>query len=231
VLGAKASGGHVALVPEQLSATSQMLTAGRQTVVLGAKASGGHVALVPEQLSATSQMLTAGRQTVVLGAKASGGQSALVPEQVSATSHRSTEGRQTVLGGWNPSGGQTPPEQVSATSHTPAATRQTFPTVGVPTQTRSALQMSFVVQTLPSSQDCPGAGFCWQVPCLMHRPGRSQPGGKGQVAAWQATVGHESSPGVRTHCLTGFPPSTNPQVPFPPGPHASTVQLLPSPTY
>ena len=64
----------------------------------------------------------------------------------------------------------------------------------------------------------------------MHKPGRSQPGGKGHVAAWQAMVGHESSPGVRTHCLTEFP-ITNSQVPFPPGPHASTVQLLPSPTY
>ena len=137
-----------------------MPAAGRQTFVLGAKTSGGQLALEPVQLSATSQMPAVGRQTVVAGAKASGGQAALVPEQVSGTSHWPAEGLQTMLGGWNPSGGQAPPVQVSATSHTPTATRQTFPVVGVPTQTRFWLQVSFVVQTLPSSQDWPGAGFC-----------------------------------------------------------------------
>ena len=47
---AKPSGGQSLLVPLQLSATSQVLTAGRQGPVR--LTSGGHVGLVPLQVSA-----------------------------------------------------------------------------------------------------------------------------------------------------------------------------------
>ncbi len=63
-VGAKASTGQVVPVPVQVSATSQVSAAGRQTVLVSAKASGGHAVLVPSQVSATSQGPVAARHSV-----------------------------------------------------------------------------------------------------------------------------------------------------------------------
>jgi hypothetical protein len=55
--------GHMAPVPEQVSAMSQPpIAAGRHTVVLGAKPSAGQVVAVPLQVSATSQSPAESRQ-------------------------------------------------------------------------------------------------------------------------------------------------------------------------
>ena len=64
LLGAKASGGQVVLVPVQVSATSHSFTAARHTVPWGCTApvSAGHAALVPVQVSGRSQAALAARQ-------------------------------------------------------------------------------------------------------------------------------------------------------------------------
>jgi hypothetical protein len=58
--------GHAALVPVQLSATSQTPAAVRQTVELGLNAFVGQSLLVPLHVSARSHAPAAERQTAVL---------------------------------------------------------------------------------------------------------------------------------------------------------------------
>src|SRR5450631_1344765 len=95
--GAKVSVGHAAEVPEQVSATSHKLSAGRQTVPAAASASAGQTADVPVHVSAASQPPAAGWQTVVAGAKPSAGQTDEVPVQNSAASQVPVEARQSVV--------------------------------------------------------------------------------------------------------------------------------------
>jgi hypothetical protein len=123
------SGGHTIDRPEQVSATSQALAAGRQTVVLGASASMGQLFVLPVQNSGASQSPIAGRQSVVAGLAVSGGQAAAVPEQNSAASQTPTAVRHSLVVGAKSSVGQAAavPVQDSATSHTPALGRQTVP--------------------------------------------------------------------------------------------------------
>jgi hypothetical protein len=64
--GWNTSVGHAAALPVQVSAASQSLAAGRQTLLLGTKVSNGQLP-APSQLSATSQIPAAGRQVVVVG--------------------------------------------------------------------------------------------------------------------------------------------------------------------
>jgi hypothetical protein len=82
----KASAGHAADVPVQLSATSQPPEAARHCVPAGTKASAGQLLLVPLQVSATSQPPAEARHVVPFGRTASGGHAAEVPVQVSAMS-------------------------------------------------------------------------------------------------------------------------------------------------
>jgi hypothetical protein len=63
-LAAKALPGHVAVEPVQFSATSQLLTAPRQTVDAAANAFAGQAAEEPVHCSATSQSPADARQTV-----------------------------------------------------------------------------------------------------------------------------------------------------------------------
>jgi hypothetical protein len=58
--------GQAAVVPVQVSATSQSPVSARHTVVFGKNASEGQLP-APSQLSATSQIPAAGRQVVVVG--------------------------------------------------------------------------------------------------------------------------------------------------------------------
>src|SRR5438067_1637353 len=88
-----ASGGHVGVVPSQVSATSQMPAAVRQIAPLGASTSAGQSFEVPSHVSATSHAPTAARQTAVLFA--SGGQGADVPVQRSAGSQTPADDRHT----------------------------------------------------------------------------------------------------------------------------------------
>jgi hypothetical protein len=90
VLGRNPSGGHVLLVPSQLSAASQTPVAGLHTDVLFASA--GQAPLTPSQLSAGSHTPAEGRQTAVLFA--SEGHVVELPVQVSAGSHTPVEARQ-----------------------------------------------------------------------------------------------------------------------------------------
>ena len=92
--GWNVSAGQSFDTPLQLSATSHVLAAGRQTLVLFA--SVGQVALDPVQLSARSHAPADGRHTVLLGWNESAGQDVLEPVQVSATSQTPADGRQTV---------------------------------------------------------------------------------------------------------------------------------------
>jgi hypothetical protein len=158
---ANVSPGQVVDVPLQVSATSQMLCAGRQTVPAGARASAGQVADVPEQVSGASHPLATGRQTVPAAANLSAGHAAEVPVQVSAASQVLVDARQSVVAGANPSAGQAlvVPLQVSGTSHTPFALRQTVPSTATasvgqvnddPLQVSAASQAPFWArQTVP----------------------------------------------------------------------------------
>jgi hypothetical protein len=158
---ANVSPGQVVDVPLQVSATSQMLCAGRQTVPAGARASAGQIADVPEQVSGASHPLATGRQTVPAAANLSAGHAAEVPVQVSAASQVLVDARQSVVAGANPSAGQAlvVPLQVSGTSHTPFALRQTVPSTATasvgqvnddPLQVSAASQAPFWArQTVP----------------------------------------------------------------------------------
>jgi hypothetical protein len=95
---AKPSGGQAALVPGQVSATSQSLTAARH-VLPERKESAGQTVLVPSQFSATSQTPALGRQVVVDGWTASLGQLADAPVQFSAMSQTPALGRHVVVEG------------------------------------------------------------------------------------------------------------------------------------
>jgi len=65
---ALASGGHIAELPLQVSATSHALTEGLQTLAAVSTASDGHAAALPVQLSARSQGPDAARHSVELDA-------------------------------------------------------------------------------------------------------------------------------------------------------------------
>jgi hypothetical protein len=112
----------------QLSATSQTLTAERQTVPDETKPFVGQAALVPVQLSATSQMPAAERHWVPDDTNPSAGQTLLTPSQASATSHRPAADRQTVPDGETTSAGHAAlvPVQVSAASQADADDRHTL---------------------------------------------------------------------------------------------------------
>jgi hypothetical protein len=126
---AKASGGHAALLPVHVSATSHGPAEARHTVVADAKPSGGHAALLPVHVSSTSQTPAEARHTVVAGAKASAGHAALLPVHVSSTSQTPAEARHTVVAGAKASVGHAAllPVHVSATSHGPAEARHVRP--------------------------------------------------------------------------------------------------------
>src|SRR5207237_3184077 len=62
--GVFASAGQAALVPVQVSATSQPPAAARHSTLAGWKASAGQAGFVPLQVSATSQAPAAARHTV-----------------------------------------------------------------------------------------------------------------------------------------------------------------------
>src|SRR5437879_10380819 len=95
-----ASGGQAALVPSQLSGTSQTPAAARHSRVAGWKASAGQSSLTPSQLSATSHGPAGGRQTPVL--LASAGHAAPAPAQVSAGPHAPAEARHPSVRVWKP---------------------------------------------------------------------------------------------------------------------------------
>jgi len=71
--------GHVVAEPLHVSATSQELAAGRQTVSAGLTLSAGQLALEPVHLSAASQGPMEARQVVELDTKALVGHELLLP--------------------------------------------------------------------------------------------------------------------------------------------------------
>jgi hypothetical protein len=80
--------------PSQLSATSQVPAAARQTLLL--LASAGHATLDPVQLSAGSHVPAEARHSVPAATKASTGHVPLDPVQVSWASQTAAAARQTV---------------------------------------------------------------------------------------------------------------------------------------
>jgi hypothetical protein len=64
--GSTRSGGQAAELPLQLSATSHVDAAARQTVPVGFTASAGQLLVAPSQVSATSQAPAAARHCAVL---------------------------------------------------------------------------------------------------------------------------------------------------------------------
>jgi hypothetical protein len=128
-------------------------------VPFGWKASAGHDALEPVQFSATSHGPFAGRHRVPLCLSALGGH--VVPEQNAGSSQGPAASRHTVL---FPAGSWTHPSVVShlAVVHTFPSSAQVR---GGPGTQVPPLQVSVVVQALPSLQDVPFvAGGLEQVP-------------------------------------------------------------------
>src|SRR6266516_2916396 len=121
-----ASAGQVALLPEQVSATSQAPAEGRQTVPAGLLASAGQAGLVPSQVSAGSQTPAEARQTVP-AFPAGCWQASFVPSHVSLVHGMPSSVHAVPLGCLASAGQLAPlPGQSSATSHAPAAGRQTW---------------------------------------------------------------------------------------------------------
>ncbi|PYN98056.1 MAG: hypothetical protein DMD91_16010 [Candidatus Rokuibacteriota bacterium] len=167
--------GQLALVPVQLSCTSQTPLAARQMVVAVAKPLAGQVALVPVQLSCTSQTPLAARQMVVAAVKPSAGQVALVPVQLSCTSQTPLAARQMVVAVAKPSAGQVAlvPVQLSCTSQTPLAARQMVvadakPSAGqlalVPVQLSCTSQTPLEARQMVVAVAKPSAGHAVLVP-------------------------------------------------------------------
>src|SRR5207249_9104642 len=129
VFGATPSGGHVVLVPVQVSGTSQSPADGRHTapalpagwVQAGEPTGPLHWSVVhtfPSSVHAVPADLTT-----------SAGQFGPFPGQDAAMSHSFTAARQVKVEGWKGAAGQVEllPVQVSAMSHAPAAARHTVP--------------------------------------------------------------------------------------------------------
>src|SRR4029077_17799567 len=120
----------------QLSATSQIPAADRQTSVLFASA--GQSTLDPVQLSAGSQTPPEGRHSVPAGTSASAGQSLLTPSQDSATSQTPAEDRHSVpalpAGCWQVS---STPSQVSVVQTLPSSVHA-VPAATLPSAGQSA---------------------------------------------------------------------------------------------
>ena len=85
--------GHAAVLPVQLSATSQIPADARHSKVAGLKLSVGHAAALPVQLSATSQIPADARHSTVAAWNTSVGHAAALPVQLSATSQIPADAR------------------------------------------------------------------------------------------------------------------------------------------
>src|SRR5437879_7663154 len=116
----KASAGHAALVPSQVSATSQSPAAARHTVP-ALPAGCWQRALLPSQVSVVHG-LPSSVHAVPLGSLVSAGQVALATVQVSSRSHSPAAARHTVPAGLMACAGHVAlvPLHVSATSQSPA---------------------------------------------------------------------------------------------------------------
>jgi hypothetical protein len=120
--GDSTSGGHVGVVPVQLSAASQVPPEARHTWVAGASASVGQVTSAPLHVSAGSQSPLLVLHTCTTPATLSVGHAADVPVQFSATSQAPALPRHTVVAAAKVSAGQLGvPLHFSATSQPPAA--------------------------------------------------------------------------------------------------------------
>ena len=160
----------------------------------------------------------------------SGGHSELAAVHSSATSHMPAAGRQTTPTAepcWQLPAGQVSVVHGLPSSHCAAEEQGWQPAMGFPVQVPLPEQTSGDVHVLPSLHATPGVGVDTHVPCLMHSLGRSHPVGSGHDAVWHWTSGQLVIPGWRLHPLP--PPGRVPQTPLPPAPHASTVQVVPSP--
>src|SRR5439155_1658043 len=126
---AKASAGHVELVPVHVSATSHAPADARHTAP-PLPAGCWQATLVPSHWS-TVHGLPSLVHAVPAAFFASAGQLGPLPGQFSARSHSFAATRQTVLDDAKPSAGQVAldPEQVSATSQTSVAARPVVPAV------------------------------------------------------------------------------------------------------